>query len=39
MELSRGEPLVSERVQQRRVLALENPSDLPADRDHLVAVI
>jgi hypothetical protein len=39
MKLSHGEPLVSERVQQRRVLASEHPSDLPTDRDHLVAVI
>ena len=35
----RSEALVAERVQQRRVLALEYAGDLAADRDHLVAVV
>ena len=39
MEVPGREALVAERVQQRRVPAGEHVGDLPADGDHLVAVV
>src|SRR5919202_3340159 len=39
VQLAGGEALVTERVEQRGALAAEHPGDLPADRDHLVAVV
>src|SRR5262245_28859672 len=39
MELAGLETLKPERVQQGRVFALEDASDLTPDRDHLVAVV